>query len=52
MSFLLDKIKCDGVNYISLDTNKILAPVTDVRIGAIFEIGRLIKKHNTLPMHI
>lgn len=52
ISSLLDKVKCDGVNYISLETNEILAPVTDVRIGSIFEIGKLIKKHNILPMHI
>lgn len=52
VGFLLDEMMCDGENYICLKTNKILSPVNYIHIGAIFEIGRLLKKHNILPMQI
>lgn len=52
MSSLLSKMKCDGRYYISTETNQIIASVDDIRIAAVFEIGRLLKKHNIMPMHI
>lgn len=52
MSDILNKIKCDGINYISIEDNQIINSVYDIRIAAVFEIGRLLKKHNIMPMHI
>ena len=46
MSFLLDAIRCDGLHYRDAQTNTELAPVTDVRRAAVFEIGRLMVQTN------
>lgn len=52
MGSILDKIKCDGNNYILINSNEIIEQVRDVRIAAIFEIGRLLRKNNIVPMKI
>lgn len=44
MSFLLDEFACDGRSYTDRSTGRPIAPVTDVRRAAVFEIGRLIRE--------
>jgi len=46
MCFLLDEVRCDGHVYRCTQTGKILAPMNDPRIGAVFEIGRLLRKQD------
>lgn len=50
MRHMINEIKCDGINYISIDDTQILDSVNDVRIGAVFEIGRMLQKHKIMPM--
>lgn len=45
MGFLLDEVRCDGQFYRCTRTGNILAPMSDPRIGAVFEIGRLLQQH-------
>lgn len=52
LSSLLNEVKTDGENYILIKNNQILDSVYDVRTAAVFEIGRLLQKHNIIPMHI
>lgn len=49
MSFLLDEIRCDGHFYRSVQTDEPLSPMQDPRIGAVFEIGRLLLTHGVRP---
>ena len=43
MGFLLDEVRCDGHFYRCTKTGKILAPMHDARVGAVFEIGRYLR---------
>lgn len=52
MSFLLEKVKCDGENYILIESNQILDSVNSVRRAAVFEIGRILHRNNIIPMHV
>jgi hypothetical protein len=45
MSGIFRKVKCDGLIYTSTDGSTKIADVTDARIAAIFETGRLMHKH-------
>lgn len=45
---VLDQIECDGANYKDKQTGKVLAEVSDSRRAAVFEIGRLMKKHKLM----
>lgn len=49
MSELLDLVECDGRYYRESRSGKIVAAVTDKRIAAVFEIGRLMKQLNVQP---
>jgi len=46
MSAIYDYVLCDGKNYTRKDNGWILKSVTDARMAAIFEIGRLMVEHN------
>lgn len=52
MGKLLDLVNCDGKHYRSSQNNKVLDIVRDAKIAALFEIGRLMRKHNIVPMAI
>lgn len=52
MSFLLEQVKCDGENYILIENNEVLDTVNDIRIAAVFEIGRILHRNKIIPMHI
>lgn len=52
MNFLLEKVRCDGKNYILIETNEVLDSVNDIRIAAVFEIGRILHRNKIIPMHI
>jgi hypothetical protein len=43
MGFLLDEVRCDGRFYRCMHSREALAPMRDPRIGAVFEIGRLLR---------
>ena len=45
MSPVLDRMRCDGRHYFNQETGKIITKVTDHRIAAVFEIGRLMRTH-------
>ncbi|MHB8292005.1 MAG: DUF6710 family protein [bacterium] len=46
MNNIFEIVKCDGENYIDIKTNKIIAPVTNINIAGVFEIGRLMANNN------
>ncbi len=50
MSGLLDKVRCDGLNYIEVDGDKPVCAMHDPKIGAVFEIGRLMREHGITPL--
>lgn len=50
LSHLLDEVRCDGRKYVAVSDGRVLDKVRDVRIAAIFEIGRMMRKHNVVPM--
>ena len=53
VSCLLDLMECDGTHFRDRHTKALIAPVTNVRHAAVFEIGRLIARsseHRTLPI--
>jgi hypothetical protein len=52
MSFLLEKVKCNGEHYILIENNEVLDTVNDIRIAAVFEIGRILHRNKIIPMHI
>ena len=41
MSYLFDEVLHDGHNFLDLKTSRVLGPAPDWRLGAVFEIGRL-----------
>jgi hypothetical protein len=43
MSGMLDLVQCDGKHYRLMQDGQILDSVHDLKIAALFEIGRLIK---------
>lgn len=45
MSGIFQLVKCDGRNYTSTDGFTAIAEVTDPHVAAIFETGRLMRKH-------
>jgi hypothetical protein len=49
MGFLLDEVRCDGRFYRGVQGGEVLAPMTDPRIGAVFEIGRLLRQQVLCP---
>ena len=51
MSYIFTIIECDGRNYMNKRTDTILTPMLDPRIGAIFEIGRLIHSLDSRKSH-
>ncbi|MGO4382488.1 DUF6710 family protein [Pseudoduganella sp. RAF53_2] len=44
MSGIFKLVECDGNYYINKKDHSIVAPVTDARIAAVFEIGRMMRK--------
>ena len=48
-SCLLDLMECDGTHFRDRHTKALLAPVTNVRHAAVFEIGRLIARSSEHP---
>jgi hypothetical protein len=46
MSALLDMVQCDGQHYRETSTQNVLADVSDERVAAVFEIGRLMQTLN------
>lgn len=49
MSHLLDVMRCDGRVYRGPD-GQIFGRVTDAKIAAVFEIGRLMAEHDVFPL--
>lgn len=45
MSSIFRFVKCDGRNYTSMDGFTVIAEAMDPRVAAIFETGRLMRKH-------
>lgn len=43
MSGLLSKVRCDGIHYIEVETGKPVCEMRDPKMGAVFEIGRLMQ---------
>ncbi len=50
MSMLLDLVRCDGKHYRSMKNDEVLDKVYDVKIAALFEVGRLMRQHHITPM--
>lgn len=50
MGGILAKVHCDGLHYIETATGKPVCEMRDPRMGAIFEVGRLLEKHQLTPM--
>jgi hypothetical protein len=50
MGDMLEKIRCDGEHYRSILDDRILSSVSDQKIGALFEIGRLLRAHKITAM--
>lgn len=50
MAGLLDKVRCDGLHYIEVQTGKPLCEVHNPKMGAVFEIGRLMLAHGITPL--
>ena len=46
ISKMYDYVHCNGKDYISAQSNEIIAPVENVEFAAIFEIGRLMKNNS------
>ncbi|MFZ6689305.1 DUF6710 family protein [Undibacterium sp. SXout11W] len=44
MSGIFKLVECDGMNFLDKKDGSIIAPVSDARVAAIFEIGRLMHK--------
>ncbi|WP_144030062.1 DUF6710 family protein [Burkholderia sp. AU16741] len=49
MSAMLDRVHCDGRHYHEVATGRKIAPVSNPRIAAVFEIGRLMMAHGVVP---
>jgi hypothetical protein len=52
MRKLLDQCSCDGRNYINIQTGKPIVPMDNPRIGALFEVGRMLMEHDLMPMSV
>lgn len=50
MGKMLDRIKCDGKHFRLIADGQILDRVHDVRIAAVFEIGRILRDCGVTPM--
>lgn len=50
MGMLLDVARCDGKHYLSVVDGSVLGVVRNVKIAAIFEIGRLMREHRVVPL--
>lgn len=50
MAPLLEQVECDGKNYLSKSEKTVICKVHDKRIAALFEIGRIMKRNNIVPM--
>lgn len=50
MASLLDKIRCDGLDYIDAHNREPVCSMRDPRMGAVFEIGRLLRDHGITPL--
>lgn len=50
MGEILEKVHCDGLHYIETATGKPVCEMHDPKMGAVFEIGRLMVKHQIVPM--
>lgn len=48
VSPVFEHVRCDGISFRREYDGKLLAPVTDLEMAAIFEIGRQIKKSESL----
>lgn len=49
-SILLDRIRCDGENFIDQKNGEIITRVKDQRTAAAFEIGRLMREYKITPL--
>ena len=52
MSALLRMIRCDGHHFRDVKTGRVVAHVQDPRVGAVFEIGRLMQAHCLVPYRV
>lgn len=52
MGNLLDAVECDGRNFLSTGTKEPICGVRDYRIAALFEVGRLMRAHEVVPMRV
>ena len=50
MSGLLAKVRCDGIHYVEIETGKPICKMHDPKMGAVFEIGRLLEQHQIKPL--
>jgi len=50
MAGLLDKVHCDGMHYIEVQSQKPLCEMHNPHMGAVFEIGRLMIAHGISPL--
>lgn len=41
LSEKIKQVKTDGINFISVETNKVICPVQNQRVAAVWEIGRM-----------
>lgn len=48
---LLETVVCDGRHYLETKTKKPICEMSDHRIGALFELGRLMRRHRVVPLH-
>jgi|GEM_PF-847753 len=48
MGYLFDEVLHDGHNFLDLKTSRVLGPAPSWRLGAVFEIGRLMREHGLL----
>ena len=52
MGGLLDLVYCDGKHYRFKQDGQVLDSVCDYKIAALFEVGRLMRRHRVTPMTI
>lgn len=50
MAGLLARVRCDGLHYIETDSEKPICEMHDPKMGAVFEVGRLMKRHGVVPL--
>lgn len=49
LSPLFDRVDCDGIHFLDKQTRQPIARVANERMGAFFEIGRLMSTHSRRP---